>query len=65
MFARVKHSGKYDYLQIVENFREAQEHKPRVLADRRPFEVVHSFGVLRRPVRPDRVSGNPKEDALS
>jgi hypothetical protein len=46
MFARVKHSGKYEYLQIVENFREAHSHKQRVLTTVGRLDVLQASGQL-------------------
>ena len=46
MFARVEHSGKCDYLQIVENFRGAQEHKQRVVATAGRLDVLQDWGQL-------------------
>jgi len=46
MFARVKHSGKYDYLQIVENFREDHRHKQRVLTTVGRLDVLQQSGQL-------------------
>jgi hypothetical protein len=44
MFARVKKSGKYQYLQIVENRKENGKVKQRVIATVGRMDQLHSKG---------------------
>ena len=46
MFARIKKSGAYQYLQIVENFRENGKVRQRVIATLGRLEHMQSSGGL-------------------
>jgi len=51
MFARIKKSGKYQYLQIVENRREGTKTRQRVIATVGRMDKLHSKGDIETLVR--------------
>jgi transposase len=51
MFARVKKSGKYQYLQIVENRKEAKKVKQRVIATVGRMDQLHAKGAVETLIR--------------
>ena len=51
MFARVKKSGKYQYLQIVENRKENKKVKQRVIATIGRLDRLHSEGRIETLIR--------------
>jgi transposase len=51
MFARTKKSGKYEYLQIVENHREGQKVNQRVIATLGRLDQMHAKGEVETLVR--------------
>jgi len=44
MFVRVKHAGKYDYLQLVENRREGKQTRQRIVATLGRLDRLHAKG---------------------
>ena len=44
MFIRVKHAGKYDYLQLVENRREGKQTRQRIVATLGRLDRLHAKG---------------------
>jgi len=44
MFVRVKHAGKYDYLQLVENRREGKQTHQRIIATLGRLDRLHAKG---------------------
>ncbi|UCG79764.1 MAG: hypothetical protein JSV60_07210 [Desulfobacterales bacterium] len=51
MFARVKQSGKYQYLQIVENRKEGKKVKQRVIATVGRMDRLHAKGAVETLIR--------------
>jgi len=51
MFARTKKSGRYEYLQIVENHREGEKVNQRVIATLGRLDQMHSKGEVQTLVR--------------
>jgi len=51
MFARTKKSGKYEYLQIVENHREGQKVNQRVISTLGRLDQMHAKGAVETLVR--------------
>ena len=51
MFARIKKSGKYQYLQIVENRKEEKKVKQRVIATVGRLDRLHSKGRVETLIR--------------
>jgi len=51
MFARIKKSGKYEYLQIVENRRENKKSKQRVIATLGRLDKMQDKGEVERLTR--------------
>jgi len=51
MFARIKKSGKYQYLQIVENRKESGKVKQRVIATIGRMDQLHSKGRVETLIR--------------
>jgi hypothetical protein len=44
MFVRVKHAGKYDHLQLVENHREGKQTRQRIIATLGRLDRLHAKG---------------------
>jgi hypothetical protein len=51
MFVRVKKVGKYEYLQIVENYREGRKNKQRVVLTLGNLSQMHASGQLDRLIK--------------
>src|SRR5271169_938617 len=51
MFARTKKSGKYEYLQIVENHRDGEKVNQRVIATLGRLDKMHAKGEVETLVR--------------
>ncbi len=51
MFARTKKSGKYEYLQVVENHREGTKVNQRVIATLGRLDQMHAKGEVETLVR--------------
>ena len=51
MFARIKKSGRYQYLQIVENRREGPKTIQRVIATIGRMDQLHAKGSIETPVK--------------
>jgi hypothetical protein len=51
MFARVKKSGRYEYLQIVENHREGQRTVQRVMCTVGRLDELHAKGSVETLIR--------------
>lgn len=51
MFARVKQSGKYQYLQIVENRKKGKKVKQRVIATVGRMDRLHAKGAVETLIR--------------
>ena len=51
MFARIKKSGKYQYLQIVQNRREAGKTVQRVIATVGRLDQMHQKGEVEKLIR--------------
>ena len=51
MFVRVKRAGKYEYLQLVENYREGKKTRQRIIATLGRLDQLHAKGQVDTMIR--------------
>ena len=51
MFVRVKRAGKYEYLQLVENYREGKQTRQRIIATLGRLDQLHAKGQVDTMIR--------------